>query len=78
MGLGPSSEADNSSARKDILCNVLIIKIITHSPSLMADQNTRELPPQQEHSRQPQPTNQIKPKTTTCGPYKQNNQRQLQ
>jgi hypothetical protein len=29
---------------------------------MMADQHTKELSPQQEYSRQPQPTNQTKPK----------------
>jgi hypothetical protein len=37
---------------------------------MMADQHTTELPPQQEHSGQPQPANQTKPKATQGHPNK--------
>jgi hypothetical protein len=36
--------------------------------TVMADQHTTELAPQQEHSLQLQPTNETKPKGTTCNP----------
>jgi hypothetical protein len=36
--------------------------------TMMANQHTIELLPHQEHSRQPDPTNQIKPKPTTYNP----------
>jgi hypothetical protein len=44
------------------------IKNSIERTTIMADQDTTELPPLQEHSGQPQPTNQTKPKATTCNP----------
>jgi hypothetical protein len=46
--------------------------------TMMADQHTTEIPPQQENSRQQQPANQTKPRATTCNQLNLNNQRQLQ
>jgi hypothetical protein len=43
--------------------------------TMTTDQHTRERLPQQEHSRQPQSTNQTKPNATTCNRNNKNNQR---
>jgi hypothetical protein len=44
--------------------------------TMMAEQHTTELPPQQQQSRQPQPTNQRNLKATMFNPHNQNKQRQ--
>jgi hypothetical protein len=52
-------------------------KYIKSRSTMMADQYA-ERPPQQEHSRQPQPVNRTKPKASKCNPHYQNHKRQQQ